>query len=317
MRPMPRRPSPRCPGLAAGGALLALLTTPTAARALDKQGSAHGGSVEGAEGGFNISGSLMAGVSLYNPSYAARPDNSGLALLRYAAHLDVDLIGRRLSVPLDLNLFTDRTRGGLKVAAPTEFDVISGLTSTWDLGPGAVEVGARVEHDRPIDKGKFTQTYADTRARYLYSLAHEFPGLGAALGNGDVSGALTLGWFAYNPSYAARPDNTGLAFLRYGARTELSLLDDLISVAVDATFFTDRHASRLRPSELDLTPEIIGHLAPFEVHLAYERDMPLDDRGLTRKGLTQQFVYLMGVWSFDIKKAPTAPLLDRGQLVSP
>lgn len=179
------RPSSRYPGLAAGGALLALLTTPTAARALDKQGSAHGGSVEGAEGGFNVSGSLMAGVSLYNPSYAARPDN------------------------------------------------------------------------------------------------------------------------------------TGLAFLRYGARTELSLLDDLISVAVDTTFFTDRHASRLRPSELDLTPEIIGHLAPFEVHLAYERDMPLDDRGLTRKGLTQQFVYLMGVWSFDIKKAPTAPLLDRGQLISP
>ena len=47
-------------------------------------------------------------MSLYNPTYAARPDNTGLALFRYAAHFDFDLIGRRLSIPLDLNMFTDR-----------------------------------------------------------------------------------------------------------------------------------------------------------------------------------------------------------------
>ncbi|RYE89226.1 MAG: hypothetical protein EOO75_12175 [Myxococcales bacterium] len=282
------------------------------ASALDKQGSAHGGDVAGSDQGFAVAGSLILGSAVHNPSYAARPDNTGLALMRYALHLDVDLIGRRLSVPLDINLFTDRTRRGGRKLAPTEFDVISGLTSTWTLGPGALEVGSRVEHDRPLDQGSFTQTYVDVRTRYLYSLAKVFPGLGPALGDGDVSGALTLGWFAYNPTYAARPDNTGKAIFRYGARSEVSILDDILSFGLDATFFTDRDRNVVRPSELDLTPELIGHLPPFELHLAYERDMPLD-----RSGLTQQFVYLLGVWGFDLARPKPAPLYDRAHPVSP
>ena len=46
------------------------------ARALDKQGSAHGGALGGADSGFGISGALSTGVSIINPSYAARPDNT-------------------------------------------------------------------------------------------------------------------------------------------------------------------------------------------------------------------------------------------------
>src|SRR5262245_49330912 len=110
--------------------------------ALDKQGSAHGGSVAGASEGFAVTGSLLTGVSLYNESYAARPDNSGLALMRYAAHVDVDIIGRRLSVPIDVNMFSDKERAGVAKLAPSELDVISGVTSTWALGPGAVEIGS-------------------------------------------------------------------------------------------------------------------------------------------------------------------------------
>jgi hypothetical protein len=37
-----------------------------------------------------LSGSLLFGVAAYNPSYAARPDNSGLALVRHAPHYDFD-----------------------------------------------------------------------------------------------------------------------------------------------------------------------------------------------------------------------------------
>ena len=107
----------------------------TTAFALDKQGSAHGGAVGGNDTSFNFSGALMAGVSLYNPSYAARPDNTGLALFRYAAHFDVDLIGRYLSVPLDVSFFTDATRMGGEVLLPTEFDFIGGITSTFAAGP--------------------------------------------------------------------------------------------------------------------------------------------------------------------------------------
>lgn len=81
-------------GLIALIALVAPLTIAPRAAALDKQGSAHGGSVEGRDSGFDLSGSVLVGTAFYNPSYAARPDNTGLAFMRYGAHADIDLIGR-------------------------------------------------------------------------------------------------------------------------------------------------------------------------------------------------------------------------------
>ncbi len=292
------------------------------AHALDKQASAHGGDVDGAETGFNVSGAASLGVSLYNPSYAARPDNSGIALLRYALHADVDLIGRRLSIPLDVNLFTDRIASGARSMVPSELDMIVGLTSTWDTGPGAIEFGVRYEVDAPLDQGGYARTpsaappkqkYIDARARYLYSLAQLWPKLGKSLIEGDISGWLTLGCFALNPTYFARPDNTGRALFRYGFHTELSVLHDHLSFGVDTTFFTDRTASNVvQPTELDLTPEVIIRFPPVEFHVAYERDMPLD-----RGGYTQEFVYLLGSWTFDLKRKGTAPLEQRGTIPSP
>jgi hypothetical protein len=51
------------------------------------------------------------------------------------------------------------------------------------------------------------------------------------------------------------------------------------------------------------------------VHLAYERDMPID-----RSGLVQQFVYLVGAWSFDLldsNKVPAAATTNKRPLASP
>jgi hypothetical protein len=279
----------------------AMLVAASRARALDKQGSAHGGGIEGPKSGFGFSGSASLGASVYNPTYAARPDNTGLALFRYAAHVDIDLIGRRLSIPLDINMFTDRLAvGGARKFVPSELDIITGVTSTWRLGPGAVEGGARIEIDSPLDKGGYPgptsarQTYADVRARYLYSLAVIAPGLKPILRGGDVRGWLTLGWFAYNRSYFARPDNTGLALFRYAAHAEISFWDDHVALGLDAIFFSDKQAANVfRPSELDFTPELIGRFSRYEGHLAYERDMPLD-----RGGLVQHFLYLLGSVSF-------------------
>ncbi len=281
--------------------------------ALDKQGSAHGGNVEGDDNGFGVSGALMLGAAVYNPSYAARPDNTGLTLLRYGAHFDIDLLGRLLSIPIDVNFFTDRERAGIALIAPTEFDIIAGITSTLDTGPGAVELGIRVEHDRPVDTGTFTQTYVDARARYLYSFAALFPKLATALRQGDISGWVTLGVFAFNPTYAARPDNTGLALFRYSAHSELSTFDDLLSFGLDATLFTDRQSAVVvAPSEIDFTAEIILHKWDFELHLAYERDMPID-----KPGLVQQFAYVLAVWSFDFKNLRPKPFSHRNVPVSP
>jgi hypothetical protein len=287
---------------------LALAAAPRA-RALDKQGSAHGGSVGGASEGTNVGGSLMLGSALYNPSYAARPDNTGHALFRYAAHADIDLIGSRLSIPLDVNMFTDADLPGLAIFKPTELDLIGGVTSTWPLGMGAIEFGSRVEHDRPVDQGTFTQTYVDFRTRYLYSLARSWTDL--ADRGMDIKGWATLGAFIVNPTYAARPDNTGKALLRYALHGEYSILNDLLSFGLDATMFTDRETAVFRPSELDFTPEVIVHLEPFEFHVAYETDVPLD-----RDGLTQTYVYALGAWAFDFQKDPK-PTETCGNVTSP
>jgi hypothetical protein len=286
---------------AALAAVVVSLAWPRGAAALDRQGSAHGGAVGDGHRGLGVSGSLSLGVAPYNPSYAARPDNTGLALMRYCAHADVDLLGARLSIPVDLNAFTDRTRGGGLALAPTEFDVIAGVTSTWDVPGGSAEFGARVEHDAPLDEGDYDQTYVDARARYLFSLAGVRPGVARALRGGDLTVAATLGWFAWNPSYAARPDNSGLALLRYGLHAELSALGHL-GFGVDTTFFTDRHAGPATPSELDLTLDLVGRAGDWEAHVAYERDMPVD-----RGGLVQQFVYALLSWHFDLRpRAPAA-----------
>ena len=107
------------------------------------------------------------------------------------------------------------------------------------------------------------------------------PGVKPALRGGDVRGWCTLGWFAINNTYFARPDNTGLALFRYAVHVEISGFDDHLALGLDAIMFTDKLSSnKLRPSELDFTPEIIGRFSRYEVHLAYERDMPVDQGGL-------------------------------------
>ncbi len=291
--------------------LMAVLLIASGALALDKQSGPREGSEGPPPTGFNLSGALMVGVAPFNPTYAARPDNTGLTLMRYGAHVDVDLIGQYLSIPIDVNMFSDRLRPGVLVLAPTEFDVIAGVSSGFRAGPGTASFGVRVEHDRPIDTGTFTQTYVDGRARYLVSLRERWPGLAQALHGGDVSGWATLGCFFFNPTYAARPDNTGLALFRYALHGEVSAFNDLVSIGLDATMFTDRQIHPVAVSELDFTGEVIVHYAPFEVHLAYERDMPVD-----RGGLVQHFVYLLAGYSFDLGRKSPQAFTDTHEVVS-
>src|SRR4029078_8776552 len=90
------------------------------------------------------------------------------------------------------------------------------------------------------------------------------------LRGGDVRGYLTLGWFAYNNTYFARPDNTGLALFRAAATVEISGFDDHVALGLDAIMFTDKQASNVvRPSELDFTPELIGRFAPLHAPPGY------------------------------------------------
>ena len=274
-------------------------------RALDKQSSAHGGQLGGAERGFGLTGNVLLGAAVINPTYAARPDNTGLALMRAAAHFDIDLIGSRLSIPVDLNVFTDRERRGAEKLIPSELDIITGLTSTWPVDRMALELGARFEGDFPVDRGGFSQRYADVRARLLFALSAFEPSVQDALWGGDLTGALTLGVFAYNPTYAARPDNTGLALFRYALHVTLHVTTRFF-MAFDAVFFTDREQVIVAPSECDITPAIGVVLAPgLEMHVAYERDMPID-----RGGLVQQLLLAHLAWDFSLIE-PDRPELEK------
>jgi hypothetical protein len=283
---------------------LLLLSWIAPARALDKQGAAHGGEVEGPSKGQEIGGSLLLGAALYNPSYAARPDNTGLALFRLAPHLDFDLIGHRLSIPLDLNFFTDRQLEGAEKLIPTELDVITGLTSTWGLfKAGAIELGARYERDMPLDQGDFSQSYVDTRAKLLVGLTDAHPAIGDFFAGNAVNLSSTLGYFAYNPTYAARPDNTGIALLRYAAHFDVFVPKAYLGLYLDTTFFSDKKAEhKLRPTELDLTVGVALRLDPFELSIAFERDMPLD-----RGDYTQEMLFLYASWAFTVFSTQEEP----------
>jgi hypothetical protein len=95
--------------------------------------------------------------------------------------------------------------------------------------------------------------------------------------------------------------------------TELSTFSDRISLGVDGTFFTNRTSTNvLVPTELDFTAEPIFHAEPFELHLAYERDMPLG-----APGLVQQFIYVVAVYSFDLKSALPDAYSHRNTMPSP
>ena len=156
--------------------------------------------------------------------------------------------------------------------------------------PTALELGVRGERDMPADRKGLTQSYADTRANLLFDLAPTWSQLTSALRGGDVTGRMTLGWFAYNPSYAARPDLTGLALLRYGLHVEVSFWDRHAAFALDVVSFADRRRNAMIPSEVDLTPDLIARDGNFELHLAFAWDMPVD-----RGGLVQQLILLHGV----------------------
>jgi hypothetical protein len=266
------------------------------AKALDKQGSAHGGRLASDDTGIDITGSTLLGFAAYNPDYAARPDNSGRVLVRFAQHFDVDLIGQRLFVPIDINVFTDRSRPGIKRLLPSEMDLISGLAFAFPASDAtAIEGGIRAERDMPIDRTGFVQQYVDLRLRLLYSLDNAWKELSPALASGNISGCFTLGWFVVNPSYAARPDNSGRALFRYGYYGEISTLKRHLALGLSTTLFTDKRSTWVVPTELDITPELIARANAFEFHLSYERDMPLD-----RSTLVQSLVLAHLQWNFTL-----------------
>ncbi len=285
------------------------------AYALNKQGARTDSDDDGPA--FNLTGYLFAGVFLFNPSYAARPNNTGSALLRYGLHVDADLYHRWLSLSYDLNVFTDGSEGSRSALAPTEHDHIIGLLSTIALEHHLqLTFAVHYETDQPGYEalGRFRATRPDCgpgtpqppkcyQNGYSQSYVDAYAKLGWTRGILSLSAA--LGGFLWNESYAARPDNSGLALLRYVLHGELELRKWLV-FRLDFNFFSDREDKYVVPTELDLTSEIAIRLRAFELRFVGEMDLPLGlypggDHPSGVPGLKQVYLALLGQWSFDLQ----------------
>lgn len=277
-------------------ALFAAVHVTNPALALNKQGL----SISAAEGADadkapaqNVTGYVFAGALFYNPSYAARPDNTGRALTRWGGHLDLDLDRKYLTLTYDGNVFSDRDASS--AARPSEHDHILGLLTRH----GPLELGVHYETDRPADRAGDAQTYVDLDVRGYYDLFRAWPGLARTLPHQACMGFFTLAGFAYNRTYAARPDLSGLAMLRLVGHSEIDLYKPWLTFSIDLNFFTDRtvHAG-LVPSELDITVGLVAHAGDFDVAVVAENDRPVD-----RGGVSQSYASLLLTYRFDVRGA--------------
>ncbi|MBH0203300.1 MAG: hypothetical protein HP496_13630, partial [Nitrospira sp.] len=87
------------------------LLRPCDASALEKYGrplpSLEDATSRGAEESF-FAGYFLTSAFATNPTFAARPDNSGLVGLRHMLHLETDLYKQYLTFYTDQNFFSDR-----------------------------------------------------------------------------------------------------------------------------------------------------------------------------------------------------------------
>jgi hypothetical protein len=239
--------------------------TPAPANALNKQGGR--GTSADADPTLNMSGYVFGGFFLFNPTYAARPGNSGLAFGRLGSHVDFDLFHRWLTVSYDLNTFSDRSDASRGWFYPSENDHIVGALTSIPLRRTVIlSLAAHYEIDLPAFEARpsfianplnryqvgYSQSYVDVYGRATWTS-----------GRWTVYGA--LGGFLYNPTYAARPHNSGIALLRCLVRGEVELLRWLV-YRLDVNFFTDRDEGPLTPSECDLLSTVALRWRRFELH---------------------------------------------------
>jgi hypothetical protein len=239
-----------------------------------------------------VRGYLLSGAFISNPSFAARPDNSGLVGLRHMIHLETDLYKEYLQFYTDQNFFSDRQAGWVSLS---EWDSVYAFTGTiqnwgWRL---------QYERDAPLDRSGIIQAYADTLVTYRPADARSLSWWRSAFPDQNLTVYAGGGWLFHNQSYFARPDNSGRALFRYVAHADLDLYRNRVVLFVDGNFFTDRSASNvLRPSEFDLVMGLAVRYHEMEIALIHERDLPLD-----RGGLVQRYVALQLRYEFEWTKS--------------
>jgi hypothetical protein len=249
-----------------------------------------------------IGGYFLSSAFVSNPTFTARPDNTGLVGLRHMLHLETDLYKQYLTAYTDQNFFSDRKTGWIQLS---EWDDTYGLTGLVDHWGWRVQY----ERDKPLDKSGLQQIYADTLVTYRFNAQQDWTWLKRTFPNQGLTAYAGPGWLFFNKSYFARPDNTGAALFRYVAHFDLDLYQERVILFGDMNIFTDRTASStIRPSELDWILGVAVRWHEYELSLYQESDQPLD-----RAGLVQKYTALQFRVAFDVEKRVVQRLLGQHQ----
>ncbi len=237
-------------------------------------------------------GYLLTGAFVKNPSFAARPDNSGLVGMRHMLHLETDLFKQYLTFYTDQNFFSDRTNGWIQLS---EWDGTYAFTGAlnrfnWRL---------QYERDAPLDRSGIVQAYADTLVTARFLASQDSTWWRGTFPHQNLTAYAGGGWLFHNRNYFARPNNTGRALFRYVAHADLDLYKNRVVLYGDMNFFTDRDAGNtLNPTELDWILGIAVRWNDMELAFYREEDRPLDQPGLVQKYYAVQLRF-----AFDVSKA--------------
>lgn len=254
-------------------------------------GSPNGSHVEGEADESLIAGYLLTAAFISNPSFAARPDNTGRVGLRHMVHLETDLYKKYLAFYSDQNFFSDRDNGWIELS---EWDQTYGLTGTV----GHWSWRAQYERDAPLDRGGLSQAYADALANYRIRTVQDWGWWRNLFPKNNLTFYGGFGWLFHNQSYFSRPDNTGRALFRYVGHFDLNVYREKVVLFGDVNMFTDRTASNAaRPSELDWIIGVAMRWRDFELSLYREQDRPLD-----RSGFIQEYWAAQLRFAFDVQK---------------
>ena len=147
-------------------------------------------------------GYFLTAAFVSNPTFAARPDNTGLVGLRHMVHLETDLYKQYLTFYTDQNFFSDRTNGWIELS---EWDGTYALTGVVN------HVGWRLQYERdaPLDRSGLKQAYADTLVTAKFQAVQDLPGWRRRWPNQNLTAYAGAGWLFHNSNYFARPGQYG------------------------------------------------------------------------------------------------------------
>ena len=264
-------------------------------RPLPEMETTHEGP-EGAQAEARVDESLIAGYLLTaafisNPSFAARPDNTGRVGLRHMLHAETDLYKKYLTFYSDQNFFSDRDNGWIELS---EWDQTYGLTGTVEHWSWRMQY----ERDAPLDKSGLKQIYADALVNYRIRSHEDWAWWKRMFPKNSFTAYAGFGWLFHNQNYFARPDNTGRALFRYVGHFDLDLYKQKVVFFGDVNMFTDREtSSKVSPTELDWMLGLAVRWRDYEV--AFYREQ---DRALDRNTLVQEYWAVQLRYAFDVQK---------------